>query len=103
MSWYWWLLIMAGAMFVSWVFGWMQATVQSIQIHRTWMSNSWALLAERLWWIKATNWGESISPEEFNSNLVQTLQDYNDVFGRDYSKEDPIPHPAESNHEPADP
>lgn len=103
MSWYWWILIIFAVQGITWIVAWAWATVQGIMIHRTWMNNSWALLSERMWWVKATNMGKTLTPEEFNNHLVKTLQDYNDIFGRAYEKEVALPAPTESTHERPDP
>lgn len=91
----WWQIALL-CYFTFWL-GRVNATVMERERYYIWMANSWELINRRLWWIKMS---QQKKPEdvtlqdlaEIIPNMSRTLNDYNDIFGRPYVKEELLSH-----------
>lgn len=89
----WWQIALLG-LGCYWL-GVINATVLERERYMTWMSNSWKMLHDRMWWISMASQKDvdevTLSDiAELNEHMVQTLNDYTTVFGRPYDKEELI-------------
>jgi hypothetical protein len=87
----WWQIALL-AYFMYWLG--VNATVLERERYGVWMKNSWVMINQRLWWMRMLDRNpEDVRIEditEMTENMLRSLHDYNDVFGRPYDKEDPL-------------
>lgn len=89
----WWVVVLLCYLFYS--LGVINATVAERERYWTWMSNSWEMVGRRLWWLKMVKTpSEAPTPQDYSQltqHLIDVMNDYNGVFGRDYNREKLMP------------